>query len=145
MRPILVVAKEQDYVCWYCEHEMIRHQHLPGQPTPRDAMTQDHITPRVIGGRTTVDNLVAACCQCNFMRGETDDTAFRNTLQKWFRRNHSLWLRWHSIPWEEVCDRKRQLALLHERVLRGKAVRHPDYAYRHQDYSWRVRQILERA
>lgn len=145
MRPVLTVARQQNYVCWYCEHPMIRHQHIAGVPTARDALTQDHVTPRVLGGQTTVTNLVAACCQCNFMRGETDYQAFKNILDKWFRRNHSLWILWHFIPWIEVLERKAHCVVVQEQLLRGKAMRHPRYAYRHQDFYWRVRSVLQRA
>lgn len=145
MRPVLTVAEQQNYTCWYCEHTMTRHQHLPGVMIPRDALTQDHVKPRVVGGKTTVENLVAACSQCNFMRGETDHHAFRNILRKWFHHNHSLWLRWHSIPWDEVCHRKQHCSLVHEKLLRGKAMRYPHFAFMHQDFSWRVRRLLKRA
>jgi hypothetical protein len=131
MRPILIVAADQDYFCRYCEHKMGRYEHIPGLPIPRDTLTQDHMTPRVLGGRTTVDNLVAACHQCNFMRGEVDMEAFANIVGKWFKRDPFLWIRWHEIPWEEVLERKRHCVRVQERRLRGKARRHVHVGYHH--------------
>jgi hypothetical protein len=145
MRAVLVVAAEQDYFCRYCEHKMLLHQHVPGEPTPRDALTKDHVTPRVLGGPTTVENLVAACCQCNFMRGEIDAEAFANILEKWFRKDPFLWIRWHTIAWSDVLERKHHCMVVHERILRGRARRYREYAYRHQEYVYRAPQTVLRA
>lgn len=35
----------------------------------RDQLTFDHVTPRSRGGRTTWDNIVAACSTCNIKKG----------------------------------------------------------------------------
>jgi len=34
-----------------------------------DQLTFDHVTPRAYGGRTTWDNIVAACAPCNLKKG----------------------------------------------------------------------------
>lgn len=145
MRPILVVAKQQRFCCHYCEHRMLIHTHIQGVPTPRDALTKDHVTPRVLGGETTPENLVAACSQCNFMRGEIDGQAFCNIVERWFTRQPVLWIRWHSIPWTEVIERKQHCYNVHERLLRGKAGRYPEFAYQHQDFTWRASRWIQQA
>ena len=37
--------------------------------TARDQLTFDHVTPRCDGGRTTWENIVAACSACNIKKG----------------------------------------------------------------------------
>lgn len=38
--------------------------------------TREHIIPRAFGGETAWDNLVAACRECNSLRGHMDAQAF---------------------------------------------------------------------
>lgn len=47
-----------DYKCQYCL-KTFGAQHL----------TEDHVLPRKFGGRTSYDNIVAACAPCNHRRG----------------------------------------------------------------------------
>ncbi len=44
--------------CQYCDHR---------KPTPE--LTFDHVIPRSLGGRTTWENVVTACCSCNLRKG----------------------------------------------------------------------------
>jgi hypothetical protein len=105
-------------------------------------MTKDHLTPRVYGGPTQRDNLVAACCQCNNLRGEMEAAAFKNLMEKWFRRNSYLWIRWHNISSAELSQLKMQCITVHERQLRGKAKRCIDIAYRHLEFCFQERSRL---
>jgi 5-methylcytosine-specific restriction endonuclease McrA len=46
------------FTCQYCAHEF-----------PAEMLTFDHIVPRSRGGRTTWENVVAACAVCNHTKG----------------------------------------------------------------------------
>ena len=138
------IAAAQNYMCCYCEHRMFRHTHRLGFATPRDAITKDHVIPRVYNGPTVAENLVAACCQCNNLRGEMEATAFKNLLTKWFARDPWLWIRWHTIDYDELNDLKLQCLQVHERQLRGLARHYIDIAYRHLDFTYRERGRLMR-
>lgn len=46
-----------DFVCQYC-----------GQPFSFEHLTFDHVIPRSQGGRTTWENVVAACAHCNHVK-----------------------------------------------------------------------------
>jgi len=46
--------------CQYC-----------GARVRRDAITYDHVVPRALGGKTTWDNIVTACVDCNQKKGGT--------------------------------------------------------------------------
>lgn len=102
MSYIHIISESQNHRCCYCGHKMIRHQHINGVPTPRNALTKDHLEPRTYGGPTQIENIIAACCQCNNLRGEMEAIAFYNLTQKWFRRNKKLWDRWHLVSREEL-------------------------------------------
>jgi 5-methylcytosine-specific restriction endonuclease McrA len=52
-----VLARDH-YACQYC-----------GDQPPRKELTVDHVLPRSRGGRTTWDNVVAACQRCNGRKG----------------------------------------------------------------------------
>jgi 5-methylcytosine-specific restriction endonuclease McrA len=46
------------FACQYC-----------GEPFPSHELTFDHVIPRSRGGRTTWENVVAACSVCNLLKG----------------------------------------------------------------------------
>ena len=46
------------FTCQYCAQEF-----------PAEGLTFDHVIPRSRGGRTTWENVVAACGQCNHVKG----------------------------------------------------------------------------
>ncbi len=46
------------FVCQYC-----------GEALPSSELTFDHVCPRAYGGRTTWENVVAACAPCNLRKG----------------------------------------------------------------------------
>jgi len=52
------VLRRDGYTCAYCG----------GQPSLRD-LTLDHVVPRARGGRTTWENVVTACRECNCAKG----------------------------------------------------------------------------
>ncbi len=136
------IAHSQNYFCFYCNHRMHRHIHVLGTPTPRDAITKDHFIPRVYGGVTTAQNIVAACCLCNNLRGEMEAVAFKNLIEKWFKRDPFLWIRWHTISGQELSRLKLNCITVHERQLRGKARRCVDIAYRHLEFCFQERNRL---
>ena len=47
------------FTCQYC-----------GDRFPTQELTFDHVMPRSKGGRTTWDNVVAACAKCNLVKGD---------------------------------------------------------------------------
>ncbi|MEX6632517.1 HNH endonuclease [Hyphococcus lacteus] len=51
------VFLRDSFACQYCSS------------TERDALTFDHVVPRSQGGRTTWENIVAACSACNIRKG----------------------------------------------------------------------------
>ena len=51
------VFLRDSFACQYCGS------------TARDHLTFDHVTPRSQGGRTTWENIVAACSACNIKKG----------------------------------------------------------------------------
>tara|TARA_B100000745_G_scaffold199304_1_gene131455 strand:- start:4088 stop:4531 length:444 start_codon:yes stop_codon:yes gene_type:complete len=142
MSYIVGIAEEQDFLCYYCDHPMHKHQHVEGQPTPRDAITKDHYIARAWGGLTHPSNMVAACCQCNNLRGDIEAEAFKNLMWKWFKRNPYLWIRWHNVANEELYELKLQCIRVYERQLRGKAQRYIEFAYHHFDFTFRERRRL---
>lgn len=134
MVDIIALSARQNHRCCYCGHEMVRHSHINRQPTPRNAITKDHVEPRTYGGETTWWNLVAACCQCNQLRGEMEATAFYNLMQKWFKRDPTLRSRWHQIDRDELIEFKIQCLTVHARQLRGLGRNNIEYAFRHFDF-----------
>ncbi len=68
--------------------------------------------------------------------------AFYNLMQKWFKKNPYLWIRWHTISRDELYDLKLHCLQVHERQLRGKAKRYIAFAYRHFEFTFRERQRL---
>ncbi|MBY0538252.1 HNH endonuclease [Patescibacteria group bacterium] len=124
---------------------MITHQYKEGITQPRNLLTKDHLQPRTYGGLTIYDNLIAACSQCNNLRGEMEAQAFFNLQQKWFRRDVTLRARWHTISREELYDLKTQCLQAHERQLRGLAMRNIEYAFRHFKFICCQKKLFRRA
>lgn len=61
------IAAKSNGRCWYCE-----------TPLDKQTATYDHVIPRSLGGRTTVDNLVLACQQCNQDKAAMTLTEYRS-------------------------------------------------------------------
>jgi hypothetical protein len=140
---MMTIIDRQDCRCWYCKHLMVKHRHLDGEPTPRNAITKDHLEPRVYGGLTILQNLVAACSLCNVLRGEIDAKTFSNLQRKWFKRDPSLWARWHNLNREEYASFKLECLRVHERQLRGIARHYVEYAFRHDEFTNRYNRRIK--
>jgi 5-methylcytosine-specific restriction endonuclease McrA len=52
------VFLRDDYTCQYC-----------GSRPPRSQLNLDHIVPRSLGGKTTWENVVCSCVECNRRKG----------------------------------------------------------------------------
>jgi 5-methylcytosine-specific restriction endonuclease McrA len=70
--------------CVYCGREGV------------DLLTFDHVIPRCQGGRTTWDNIVAACAPCNLRKGARTPEQARMPLPKMPRRPSMHELREHG-------------------------------------------------
>lgn len=62
----LKVLERDGYICYWCGG--------PGE-------TMDHIVPWSKGGRTTMDNCICACLECNGQRGDTPAAEFARQRQ----------------------------------------------------------------
>lgn len=60
------LLQQTGYRCGYCACELTR-----------QTVTRDHVVPRAHGGRTTDDNLLASCRDCNQRKGDMDVEDFR--------------------------------------------------------------------
>jgi 5-methylcytosine-specific restriction endonuclease McrA len=65
------VLLRDDYTCGYCSKR-----------GDRATMTVDHVVPRSQGGRSTWDNLVAACSSCNGRKRDRTPEQARMKLRK---------------------------------------------------------------
>lgn len=142
MSIVVRITESQNHRCCYCGHLMIRHLHQNGRPTPRNAATKDHVLPKTYGGATTYENMVAACLQCNNLRGEIDAITFYNIIQKWFKKHPELYETWHQIPYPQLRELKIVCLSTYERQLRGQAKRYVEMAFRHDTFTWQRRQLL---
>jgi len=79
------------FSCQYC-----------GSRKPRNELSFDHVVPRVVGGRTTWENIVTACRPCNHKkRNRTPEQAGMKLLRKPARP--------HSLPIEPMGFGERQI------------------------------------
>lgn len=62
------LLKEQDGKCFYCSRTIQKNQPNDSE-TKENTATFDHLVPRCAGGKSTQDNLVAACFDCNNAKG----------------------------------------------------------------------------
>ncbi len=135
MVDIIALSEPQNHRCCYCGHHMIRHHQQRSRAAPLNAATRDHLTPRTHGGRN-IDNLVAACLQCNNLRGDMEALAFFNLLRKMFKRDQTLRNRWYLLPQPELKELKLKCIATQERQLRGLARSSVEHAFRHRDLLW---------
>jgi HNH endonuclease len=135
MVAIIDLSEPQNHRCCYCGHRMIRCKPAPGEVVPRNAATRDHVEPRSYGGVTSWWNLVAACSQCNSLRGQIEAVAFYNLMQKWFKRDPSLRTRWYELSKDELRILREECTNVHTRQLGGLARRSIEFAFRHYDFA----------
>lgn len=75
------VLKRDNYRCQYCG-------------ATHSAMTVDHVTPRLLGGRDTWENLVCSCAKCNNVKGDrTPEGAGMELLRRPRKPNHLTFIR----------------------------------------------------
>ena len=67
----LNVCMRDGFVCQYC-----------GEKSPMRDLTYDHVLPRSRGGRTTWENIVTACRQCNESKGDKTPEEAGMTLRQ---------------------------------------------------------------
>lgn len=139
MVKILDLSEAQNHRCCYCGHHMIRHVHFDYFPTPPNAATKDHVKPRVYGGETTWENMVAACYQCNTLRGEVPAETFYTILQRIFRDEPELWESWHDLDRVSVYRVKLRCVRTEVTRLSGIGRRHIPVAWQHVDFVNRYR------
>jgi hypothetical protein len=79
------ILSRDNYTCQYC-----------GAKAPDAALHVDHVTPVVLGGANTQDNLVTACVRCNLGKSDRQKTDFEDTRPYSARErrlaNRSDWL-----------------------------------------------------
>lgn len=92
------VFKRDDFTCQYC-----------GRRTPEVVLHVDHIVPKAEGGRDEIENLVAACADCNLGKGARK-LATRSELEDLRRRAEILREREEQIrAYNEARDAVRAL------------------------------------
>lgn len=67
----LNIFARDDYTCQYC-----------GRRPPRSGLNLDHVIPRALGGRTTWENVVCCCIECNRRKGGRTPAQARLRLNK---------------------------------------------------------------
>jgi hypothetical protein len=106
---VYALSEAQNHACCYCHHLMlIHHKQAKYETAPSNLLTKDHVNPRCYGGPTHADNLVAACGQCNWIRGALDAETFYILIQLWFNNDLLLHKRWHTISRLEYIHFKRE-------------------------------------
>ena len=65
------VFTRDKYTCQYC-----------GDRPPRAGLNLDHVVPRALGGKTTWENVVACCVECNRRKGGRTPQQARLRLQR---------------------------------------------------------------
>lgn len=69
-----IYARDED-TCQYCARKL-----------PRSELNLDHVVPRAHGGRTSWENVVCSCIECNLAKGgRTPEQAGMRLLRKPFR------------------------------------------------------------
>lgn len=67
-------VEKQNMRCWYCGIGM----RLDSAHSARDRLaTIDHVVPQSAAGPDTEENTVAACLECNQLKGSLSETVFR--------------------------------------------------------------------
>ena len=74
---------QKDLAAWLWTHVGVSIARCPYCSAPIDILTLtiDHITPRALGGRFSLENMQAICKECNERKGRFTDRAFRAILE----------------------------------------------------------------
>jgi len=64
--------------CCYCDRQIEILHHTPGRTNPPHRATLEHLRRKCEGGTDHLDNLAAACFECNGGRGLTDWLTFKS-------------------------------------------------------------------
>ena len=79
-----------------------------GELHPVDALTLDHVQPRVHGGDRSEGNLVTACIACNTLKGQRRLSAFLHehprARENFFRHAVHVWPRLMRLVEEELAE-----------------------------------------
>lgn len=66
------IANQQGGRCYYCNDPM-NVRPLPDDREPnKDDATIEHLVPRILGGTSTIENIVVACYWCNKVGARID-------------------------------------------------------------------------
>lgn len=76
---------DQDGKCFYCKEPMLL---VRPEISPLRACTLDHKVARACGGGSCESNLVAACAQCNSIKGHLHINIFLNLMQRASDKRH---------------------------------------------------------
>lgn len=101
-------ATKQNGRCCYCRSELTR-----------DTISADHKVPRAEGGKTTRENIKAACSECNLAKGKRSSASFmslvKNPTTGTSQRIYRAWMRRKvNLAVERSCKRLRKAFGLRE-------------------------------
>lgn len=80
--------------------------------------TLDHIVPKARGGKTTRNNLVAACADCNLQKSDTDHMLWFRSQTFWTPERELKILEWiatdpnqseSAVAYKKACEEPLQL------------------------------------
>ncbi|WP_369817290.1 HNH endonuclease [Phenylobacterium sp. Root1277] len=109
----LRLAEAQNWRCAYCSGRL----HMDG--TRRDGATVEHVTPRMLGGSNSKDNLVAACRACNISRSGFYSAKVFHRIRRWQLRKGY---------WPQCTQPRRRVRELLQRIFReAEAVRDAEF------------------
>jgi len=83
------VFTRDKFTCQYC-----------GSRPPRSQLNLDHVIPRSLGGRTTWENVVCSCVDCNRRKGGRTPEQARITLKR--RPSRPRWTPLMNLPVSNV-------------------------------------------
>lgn len=66
--------------CCYCNCQLVLPKSGQTTPFPDNMRTRDHIIPKILGGKTTYDNLVISCYKCNMEKGRLLHSEYQAVL-----------------------------------------------------------------
>lgn len=79
-RRLIRLAEAQNWRCAYCAVVM-----QADDKQAHDAITRDHVEPKCMGGKASLDNIVVACKRCNGDRGAMMAHTFLDLIRRGWR------------------------------------------------------------